>query len=54
MARLHEVWQEPAASVWMTSQNAHLDGARPADLLALGREQEVLDALDAAADGSFA
>jgi hypothetical protein len=50
--RVLEVWAEPAASVWLFSHNVHL-GARPVDALALGREQDVLDALDLAAYGGY-
>jgi hypothetical protein len=39
LARVRLVWSEPAATVWMTSANARLDGARPADVLALRPRQ---------------
>jgi hypothetical protein len=38
----------------MHSQNAHLDGARPMDVLALRGPDEVLEALDATIAGSYA
>ena len=47
LARVRLVWSEPAATVWMTSANARLDGACPADVLALRGVGPVLEALDA-------
>jgi len=47
LARVRQVWAEPAATTWMTSSNAHLSGARPIDVLALHGPGPVLDALDA-------
>jgi len=54
LARVRLVWSEPAATVWMTSANARLDGARPADVLALRGVGPVLEALDAGAWGGAA
>jgi len=54
LARARLVWAEPAASVWLTSANAHLQGARPVDVLRLQGPGLVLEALDAAAWGSAA
>ena len=54
LARVRLVWSEPAATVWMTSANARLDGACPADVLALRGVGPVLEALDAGAWGGAA
>lgn len=54
MSRARLVWESPVAEVWMHSQNAHLDGARPMDVLALRGPDEVLEALDATIAGSYA
>lgn len=54
LARVRLVWAEPAATTWMTSANAHLDGSRPVDVLALRGVGPVLDALDAGAWGGAA
>ena len=54
LARVRLVWSGPAALTWMSSANAHLDGARPIDVLALHGPGPVLDALDAGAWGGAA
>jgi uncharacterized protein (DUF2384 family) len=48
------VWDPAAAVVWLRSPNAHLDHARPLDVLALRGPDEVLAALDAEEAGSYA
>lgn len=54
LARTRLVWAEPVASVWLTSANAHLGGARPVEVLRLQGPGPVLEALDAAAWGAAA
>jgi len=54
LARVRLVWAEPAATTWMTSANAYLDGSRPVDVLALRGVGPVLEALDAGAWGGAA
>jgi hypothetical protein len=54
LARARLVWAEPAASTWMISANAHLSGARPADVLILRGPGPVLEALDAETWGGAA
>lgn len=54
LRRAREIWSPEAADIWMTSQNAHLGGARPADVLAVRGPDEVLAALEAEAEGAFA
>lgn len=54
LARTRLVWAEPAATVWLTSANAHLGGARPVEVLRLQGPGPVLEALDAAAWGAAA
>lgn len=44
--RLSALWTDPAIDVWLTSANAHLDGARPADVLALKGLEPVLEAIE--------
>ncbi|WP_438354640.1 antitoxin Xre/MbcA/ParS toxin-binding domain-containing protein [Microbacterium sp. CJ88] len=44
--RLAALWTEPAIDVWLTSANAHLDGARPCDVLALEGLAAVVEAVD--------
>jgi hypothetical protein len=51
-ARVRLTWDGESALVWMNSGNAHLDGARPVDVLALRGPGPVLEALDAGAWGS--
>lgn len=43
--RLAAVWTDPVIGVWLTSANAHLDGARPCDALALNERDAVMDAV---------
>ncbi|WP_282836787.1 antitoxin Xre/MbcA/ParS toxin-binding domain-containing protein [Microbacterium flavum] len=44
--RLSALWTDPAIDVWLMSANAHLDGARPTDVLALRGLDPVLEAID--------
>lgn len=44
--RLSALWTDPAIEVWLTSANAHLDGARPTDVLALNGLETVMEAID--------
>jgi len=44
--RLSVLWTDPAIDVWLTSANAHLDGARPTDVLALNGVESVMEAID--------
>ncbi|HAS33273.1 antitoxin Xre/MbcA/ParS toxin-binding domain-containing protein [Microbacterium sp. UBA3394] len=44
--RLSALWTDPAIDVWLTSANAHLDGARPIDVLALGGLGPVIEAIE--------
>jgi hypothetical protein len=54
LARVRLVWAEPAATTWMVSANAYLEGARPIDVLTVHGPGPVLDALDAGAWGCAA
>lgn len=47
LARARLVWGASAASTWLESANAYLDGARPIDVLQLSGPAPVLAALDA-------
>lgn len=49
-----QVWSEPVARDWMTTGNAHLDGARPIDVVRARGSAEVVDALRAEAAGAYA
>jgi uncharacterized protein (DUF2384 family) len=53
-ARARLVWAEPAAKTWIVSANAHLEGARPIDMLAARGPGPVLDVLDTGAWGGAA
>lgn len=44
--RLTALWTEPVIEVWLTSANAHLDGARPIDVLALNGPEPVMEAIE--------
>lgn len=44
--RLSALWTDPAIDVWLTSANAHLDGARPVDVLALNGLEAVMEAIE--------
>jgi len=44
--RLSAAWTNPVIDVWLTSANAHLDGARPRDVLALDGLAGVIEAID--------
>lgn len=44
--RLSVLWADPAIDIWLTSANAHLDGARPTDVLALNGIETVMEAID--------
>lgn len=44
--RLSALWTNPAIDVWLTSANAHLDGARPIDVLALNGPGPVMEAIE--------
>ena len=49
------VWSDDAvARDWLTSPNAHLDGARPVDWIRVHGTAEVVDALRAEAAGAYA
>jgi hypothetical protein len=49
------VWaDDDVARDWLTSPNAHLDGARPIDWIRVHGTAEVVDALRAEAAGTFA
>ena len=54
LARVRLTWDGSSAVIWMNSSNAHLEGARPVDVLALRGPGPVLEALDADAWGSGA
>ncbi|RYB89315.1 DUF2384 domain-containing protein [Nocardioides glacieisoli] len=53
LARARELWAEPSASEWLRGTSSHLNGARPIDLVRLGRAAEVLGALDAVEQGGM-
>ncbi len=44
--RLSVLWTDPAIDVWLMSANANLDGARPADVLALNGLAAVMEAIE--------
>jgi hypothetical protein len=54
MGRAIQVWTPEVAARWMSSSNAHLDGATPIDVLVTRGPNEVVSALDATMSGAFA
>ncbi|GAA1656197.1 hypothetical protein GCM10009806_26400 [Microbacterium flavum] len=42
--RLTAIWTDPVIDVWLKSANAHLDGARPCDVLIVNGPEAVLEA----------
>jgi len=48
------LWPARVAVDWLKSNNSYLEGARPVDVLRSRGSSEVIDALDAAAAGTFA
>lgn len=53
LARATLIWEPEVAIDWLIGSNAHLDGARPIDILRVRGSAEVLGALDAAAAGAY-
>ncbi|HXH58186.1 antitoxin Xre/MbcA/ParS toxin-binding domain-containing protein [Iamia sp.] len=49
-----QVWTPEVATDWLTTANAHLDGARPIDVLRARGSSEVALALRAEAAGAYA
>ena len=43
-SRLTAIWTDPVIDVWLKSANAHLDGARPCDVLIVNGPEAVLEA----------
>jgi len=50
---LDRLYVPSAAQAWLRGHNANLDGARPIDLLLLGRESDVIDALKIELEGGM-
>jgi hypothetical protein len=50
---LDRLYVPSAAQAWLRGHNANLDGARPIDLLVLGRESDVIDALKIELEGGM-
>lgn len=51
--RLAEFFQPEEARLWLFAPHPHLNGERPADLLAKGRQKEVLAVIARLQDGAF-
>lgn len=51
--QLEKVMKPDAASAWLHQPNSELDNMRPLDLIEQGRAREVLDLIEAIADGVF-
>lgn len=47
------IWTENVARDWLDGSNVHLDGARPIDVLTMEGPVRVLEALEAALEGSY-
>jgi uncharacterized protein (DUF2384 family) len=54
MSTLLRLYAPDAAAAWLEGLNPHLGDRRPIDLIRSGRTGELLDALDAAAAGTYA
>lgn len=54
LATLLQVWVPEVATNWLQSPNAHLDGARPIDVLRVRGSAEVVAAARAEAAGAYA
>jgi uncharacterized protein (DUF2384 family) len=54
VARLLLVWDVSLVRPWLTSPNAHLEGARPVEVLATRGASEVVEAIEAESVGAFA
>jgi uncharacterized protein (DUF2384 family) len=51
--QLEKVMKPEAAAAWLHEPNADLGNMRPLDLVEQGRAREVLDLIEAIADGVF-
>lgn len=51
--RLSVLWTDPAIDIWLTSANAHLDGARPIDVLALNGPEPVMEVIEIEVAGGY-
>lgn len=54
ITRLHGVWDPEVAVIWLDSPNAHLGGATPLETLRTRGTVEVIQAIDAEAEGAYA
>lgn len=54
IVRLHQLWDPEVAAIWIESPNAHLGGATPLDVLRQRGTQDVINAIDAEAQGAYA
>lgn len=51
--QLSDLYQPDEARLWLFSPHTLLEGRRPADLIAEGREEEVLAVIDQLRDGAY-
>ena len=54
VGRLLLLWDPSVIGEWLTGGNAFLDGARPIDVLVTRGSAEVLEAIEATAEGAYA
>lgn len=54
VARLHQLWVPDVAALWLESPNAHLGGATPVEVLRQCGAADVVQAIDAEAEGAYA
>lgn len=52
--RLHQLWLPEVAAIWLESPNAHLGGATPLEVLRRRGAADVVQAIDAEAEGAYA
>ena len=54
IGRLLLLWEPAIVPLWLEGANPHLTGARPIDVLRLRGSKDVIEAIDAEAEGAFA
>lgn len=54
IVRLHQLWTPDVAAIWLDSPNAQLGGATPLEVLRQRGATDVVQAIDAEAQGAYA
>lgn len=53
LALLRTVYDDEGARIWLRARVTHLGGARPIDLIAAGRDEDVARSIEAMRSGAF-